>query len=31
MEMQKKFVKMIEDNGVIIESYSEVEDFIKRN
>ena len=31
MEMQKKFVKMIEDNGVIIDSYSKVEDFIRRN
>lgn len=31
LEIQRKFVKMIEENGVIIESYNSVEAFIKEN
>ncbi|MFL0168686.1 hypothetical protein [Candidatus Clostridium helianthi] len=31
VEIQKEFIKMIEDNGADIESYNEVEEFIKRN
>lgn len=31
MEIQREFVKMIEDNGISIESYNNVEEFIKRN
>ena len=31
MELQREFVKMIEDNGVTIETYNNVEEFIKRN
>jgi dGTP triphosphohydrolase len=31
IKLQKEFVKMIEDNGVTIESYDNVEEFITRN
>ncbi|MCB2308467.1 hypothetical protein LGL08_14780 [Clostridium estertheticum] len=31
MKLQKKFVKMIEENGVNIEAYDTVEEFIKKN
>lgn len=31
METQKEFVKMFEDNGVKIESYNNVEEFLKEN
>lgn len=31
MRLQKEFVKVIEDNGVTIESYNKVEEFLKRN
>lgn len=30
-EIQKEFVKMIEDNGVEIEEYDTVEQFIEKN
>lgn len=31
MEVQKQFVKMIQDNGVAIETYDNVEEFLKNN
>ncbi|WP_459476863.1 hypothetical protein [Clostridium saccharoperbutylacetonicum] len=31
MVIQADFVKMIEENGVVIESYNKIEEFIKRN
>jgi hypothetical protein len=31
MEIQKTFVKTIEENGVVIESYDKIEEFIERN
>ena len=31
IQLQKDFVKIIEDNGVIIESYKTVEEFINKN
>lgn len=31
MELQKEFVKIIEENGVNIEAYNTVEEFIKKN
>jgi len=31
MELQKEFVRIIEDNGVVIEVYNTVEEFIKKN
>lgn len=31
MELQEKFVKIIEDNGIVIEAYNNVEEFLEKN
>lgn len=31
LELQKRFVKIIEDNGVILKDYNTVEEFIEEN